>query len=96
MRIHVLVFVLVLIMGMSLHISKIEFMLILLISALNFSLELVNTAIERLADNISPQYDEKIGVIKDVMAGAVLVSSVFAIIMGCLIFFEPLLKLIQL
>ena len=95
MRIHLLVFVLALILGLILHISKIEFMLILAISALNFSLELVNTAIERLADKISPQYDEKIGVIKDVMAGAVLVSTVFAISIGCLILFEPLLKFIQ-
>lgn len=93
MRVHLLVFVLVLVAGFVLHISKTEFLLILLVSALMLSLELTNTAIERLADKVSPGFDEKIGVVKDVMAGAVLVSSVFAMIIGIVIFLEPLLKL---
>ena len=94
-RVHLLVFILVLIAGIAFGISKIEFLLIFAISAVNFSLELANTAIERLADKVSPVYDEQIGVVKDVMAGAVLVSSIFAIIFGLAIFFEPLLKLFQ-
>jgi diacylglycerol kinase (ATP) len=94
-RVHLLVFILVLIAGIAFGISKIEFLLIFAISAVNFSLELANTAIERLADKVSPVYDEQIGVVKDVMAGAVLVSSIFAIIFGLVIFFEPLLKLFQ-
>lgn len=94
-RIHLLVFTLVLIAAYVFEISRIEFLLILAISAVNFSLELTNTAIERLADKVSPQYDEQIAVVKDVMAGAVLVSSIFAIIIGCIIFFEPLLQLFQ-
>lgn len=94
-RVHLLVFILVLIAGIAFGISKIEFLLIFAISSVNFSLELANTAIERLADKVSPVYDEQIGVVKDVMAGAVLVSSIFAIIFGLVIFFEPLLKLFQ-
>ena len=94
-RVHLLVFILVLIAGIAFGISKIELLLIFAISAVNFSLELANTAIERLADKVSPVYDEQIGVVKDVMAGAVLVSSIFAIIFGLAIFFEPLLKLFQ-
>lgn len=95
MRVHLLVFLLVIIAGFVLQISKTEFMLILGIAAVTFSLELTNTAIERLADKVSPEFDEKIGVVKDVMAGAVLVSSVFAVIIGIVIFLEPTLKLIQ-
>ena len=94
-RVHLLVFILVLISSIVLEISKIEFLLILAVSALNFSLELVNTAIERLADKVSPEYNEQIGVVKDVMAGAVLASSIFAIIIGFIIFFAPLQKLFQ-
>jgi len=88
-------FILAVIASIILEISKIEFLLILGISAVNFSLELTNTAIERLADKVSPEYNQQIGVIKDVMAGAVLVSSVFAVVMGVIIFFEPLLNLFQ-
>ena len=94
-RVHLLVFILVLVLSAFLEISKIEFLLILALSALNFSLELANTAIERLADKVSPEYDKQIGVVKDVMAGAVLVSSIFAIIIGLIIFYEPLLKLFK-
>jgi len=94
-RVHLLVFILVLIASFILEISKIEFLLILGVSAVNFSLELTNTAIERLADKVSPEYNKQIGVVKDVMAGAVLISSIFAIIVGLIIFYEPLLKLFQ-
>ena len=94
-RVHLLVFFLVLIAALIFEISKIEFLLILGISAVLFSLELTNTAIERLADKVSPEYNAQIGVVKDVMAGAVLVSGIFAIIIGLIIFFEPLLKLFQ-
>jgi len=95
MRVHLFVFMLALIAAYIFQISKVEFLLILGISAVTFSLELTNTAIERLADKVSPEYDEKIGVVKDVMAGAVLVSSIFAVIIGLFIFVEPLLKFFQ-
>jgi diacylglycerol kinase len=94
-RIHLFVFLLVLIASYVFKISRVEFLVILAISAVNFSLEFCNTAIERLADKVSPQHDEQIAVVKDVMAGAVLVSSIFAIVIGFIIFFQPLLQLIQ-
>ena len=93
MRVHLFVFLLAVAAGFVLEISKIEFLLIMGISAVTFSLELTNTAIERLADKVAPEYDDKIGMVKDVMAGAVLVSSIFAVIIGFIIFLEPLLKL---
>lgn len=94
-RVHLAAFVLVLIAAYFFEISKIELLLILQVSALTFSLELANTAIERLADKISPEYDVQIGVVKDVMAGAVLVSSLFSILIGVIIFYEPFIKLFQ-
>ncbi|HUX89454.1 MAG TPA: diacylglycerol kinase family protein [Gallionellaceae bacterium] len=94
-RVHLLVFILALIAAFTLGISKIEFLLILGISAVNFSLELTNTSIEHLADKVCPEYNEQIRIVKDVMAGAVLVSSIFAIIIGFVIFSGPLLELFQ-
>lgn len=58
-RIHLFVFILALTAAYILDISKIEFLLILGISAVTFSLELTNTAIERLADKVSPEYNGK-------------------------------------
>ena len=94
-RVQLFTFILVLIASLLLQISRIEFLFVLGNSAVLFSLELCNTAIERLADKVSPEYNEQIGVIKDLMAGAVLVFSIFSIIIGVLIFFSPLLKLFQ-
>jgi diacylglycerol kinase len=94
-RVLLLIFICEVIAALVLEVAKIEFLLILAMAAVLFSLELANTAIERLADKVSPQYDEQIGVVKDVMAGAVMVASVFAFVIGCMIFFEPVLELFQ-
>lgn len=48
--------------------------------------ELINTAIENLVDLISPENNPLAGKIKDVAAGAVLVSAATAIVVGCIIF----------
>lgn len=81
--------------ALLLEIPRLELLLLLWIAAVLFALELVNTAIERLADRVTTQHDAQIGIVKDVMAGAVMVASVFAFLIGCIIFFEPVLKLIQ-
>jgi diacylglycerol kinase len=76
-----------------LDVSTIELLLLLWIAAVLFALELVNTAIERLADRVSIQHDPQIGVVKDVMAGAVLIASLFACLIACVIFYRPVLQL---
>ncbi len=60
--------------------------LILLIGTI-LSLELLNTAIELLANHIAEEkYDPHIKIIKDVSAGAVFLLSLFSIILGILLF----------
>lgn len=54
--------------------------------ALVISLELINSAIEKLCDLYSTEQNSKIKYIKDVSAAAVLVVSVFAAIVGVIIF----------
>lgn len=89
LRIQGLIFILALTGLFVFNVSKSESLIILGISALVFSLELINTAIERLVDEVSPEYRNEIGIIKDVMAGAVMVASIFAITIGLIIFYEP-------
>jgi len=43
------------------------------------SAELLNTAIERLADHVQPQIDEEIKIVKDVAAAGVLIAALSAI-----------------
>lgn len=49
-------------------------------------LELVNSAVERIVDLVKPQLHSCARDIKDLMAGAVLIASLFAVLVGLMIF----------
>lgn len=57
-------------------------------------LELVNSTIERILDFISPEYDERVRIIKDLMAAIVLLASVGALIVGVVILGPQILELL--
>lgn len=54
--------------------------------------EMLNTAIETTVDLITQEYNIKAKIAKDIMAGAVLLTSINSIIVGFLIFFEKILN----
>ncbi|HEU0050878.1 MAG TPA: diacylglycerol kinase family protein [Patescibacteria group bacterium] len=56
-------------------------------------LELLNTGIERLIDLLKPRLDEYVKDVKDVMAAAVLLASIFAVIIGVVIFWPHFMRL---
>ena len=60
--------------------------LILLVCFLVLIAETINTAIEKICDFVEPNFNKKIGIIKDISAGGVLVVSLFALITGVSIF----------
>lgn len=62
-------------------------LLILTISAVWIT-ELINTAIERLSDAVTKQYDKNIGFVKDVAAGAVLISAIASVVVAFFILFD--------
>ena len=68
-----------------LGLSLIEWTLITICIGLVLALELVNSAIDRLADKISPEHDPLIGKIKDISAAAVLITAIAAVIVGLII-----------
>ncbi len=70
-----------------------ERLIVFLTIGIVLSLELFNTAFEHLMDMLSPQFHEKVKIIKDIAAGAVLVSSVSAAIVGIWIFLPRLIAL---
>jgi diacylglycerol kinase len=53
--------------------------------------EITNTALEKTLDLVSPEHSLKVKTIKDMTAGAVLVASVGAVIIGVAIFYPYLL-----
>ncbi|MES2278142.1 MAG: diacylglycerol kinase family protein [Bacteroidota bacterium] len=82
-------------LGYVLKVSTVEWIWIIFCMALVLAAELFNTAIEVLTDLVSPDYNEKAGHVKDVAAGAVLVTAIFALITGTIIFLPKIIALIH-
>lgn len=72
--------------GFYFEISTTEWILQCLAIGLVMGIEGMNTAVEKLSDFVQPEHDEKIGFIKDVSAGAVMIVSILASIIGLLIY----------
>jgi diacylglycerol kinase len=89
-QIQAVIAVLVVLAGWLLHISPTEWILVLLCIGWVLSLEMVNSAIEKLADQTHPDRHPAIGLVKDLAAGAVLWASVISVIIGALIFWPYL------
>lgn len=67
-------------------ISATEWMLQILAIGLVLAVEGLNTAIEKVADFVHPEYHQKIGFIKDIAAGAVFFAALTAIAIGGIIY----------
>ncbi|WP_166964088.1 diacylglycerol kinase family protein [Yeosuana marina] len=92
-KIQIAISVFVTAMGFYFNISNIEWMLQFLVIGLVMGTEGINTAIEKMADFIHPEKHNKIGLIKDIAAGAVLITSLTAIIIGLIIYIPKIIKL---
>lgn len=93
-RFHLWSTLMVVFFGFLLHVSKLEWCLLILCIILVLAAESFNTAIEKMMDIIHPGEHSQVGFIKDVTAAAVLIVSVGAAIIGSIIFFPKLLALI--
>lgn len=68
-----------------------QYLILVLTIGLVISAELFNTAIEELVNLTTPEQSLQAGVVKDIAAGAVLITAVIALMVGFLLFFPPLL-----
>ena len=82
MKIHILITILVIVMGILLKISQTEWILCVFAIAIVITAELFNTAIETVVDMITKEKNEKAKIAKDVSAGAVLISALGAASVG--------------
>ncbi|MBO0329726.1 diacylglycerol kinase family protein [[Muricauda] lutisoli] len=85
-KIQAVIAVVVTAFGFYFQISNTEWILQLLAIGLVMGVEGLNTAVEKICDYIQPNMDPKIGVIKDISAGAVMIVSVIASIIGLIIY----------
>jgi diacylglycerol kinase len=88
MRIHVAVTFYVIIAGLIVRLVYLEWVAVLLCIAIVLTAECVNTALENLCDGLDSGYSERIKIVKDIAAGAVLMCAVISAVIGCIIFFQ--------
>ena len=93
-RIHATATIAVIAAGFVIGISRIEWLAITLSITAVWCAEAFNTTIESICDVASPDYHPKVEQAKDVAAGAVLIASIGAAVVGVLVFGHHLLALI--
>lgn len=93
LKFHISAGFITILLGWFLGISTFEWLIIILVIGLVVSVELTNTAIEEVVDSFTNDPHPAAKIAKDVSAGAVLVVSLTALIIGLLIFLPYLLKL---
>jgi len=89
-QIQFVIAILMTVAGFYFDISSTEWIFQILAICLVMGLEGLNTAVEKLADFIHPQQNEKIGFIKDIAAGAVFFAALAAILVGLIIYYPKL------
>lgn len=72
-----------------------EFIVVILCIAMVMAAEMINTAIEQICDRVTRERDAEIKTIKDISAGAVLITAIAAIVCGLIIFVPKLYALLN-
>ena len=92
LKIQFSIMLIVLIIAFFLSCTFIEWCILLIVISMVLSCELFNTAIEQLSNVCCSSYNAHIKLVKDIAAGSVLCSSIFASIIGIIIFYPKLLR----
>jgi len=93
-RIHVVAAITALACSALLRISSLEWCAVIFAIGFVFAMELFNSAIENIADFISPKKHETIKKVKDMSAAAVLASAVAAFAVGMIVFVPKIINLV--
>lgn len=80
--------------GYYFEISTLEWMIQLIVIGLVLVAEAANTAVEKMADFVHPEYHKKIGFIKDIAAGAPAFAAVFALLIAGIIYIPKILVIL--
>lgn len=93
-KVHLLIASVVILAGVLLNLSLVEWAIILTQIGLVWAAEAFNTAIEKLCDFVSPGLHPQIKAIKDLSSGAVLILAITAVIVGLVIFGGKLMAIL--
>lgn len=86
LKIQFIIGIIMTIAGFYYGLSITEWCIQILVITIIMAIEGVNTAIEEIADFIHPEHHPKIGLIKDLAAGAVFIVAIAAVTIGCIIY----------
>jgi diacylglycerol kinase len=78
--------IIVVLINFRLNITKMEWLITLILIGLAWMAEILNTSIEKLADSVSKDHHPLIGQAKDLASGAVLVICLVAAVCGIVIY----------
>lgn len=87
-RVHTVAVLYVLVFSIYFNLSNIQYAILFLTMAVVISMECINTAIEKMLDFEYQGYNNFVKVIKDISAGAVLISAVGSVCVGINLFFD--------
>ena len=93
-RREIIIGIITLTLSYILKISQTEYIIVLIMIALVLTSEVINTAIEKTVDLYTNKYNETAKIAKDVSAFAVLLMSIFALIIGIIIFGSKIINII--
>ena len=95
MRYHLTAAIVVVILGFLLRVDRLEWLCLLLAILVVFSAEFLNTVTEAVTDLLGEHhYDVNVKKAKDVAAGGVLITAIFAVLVGLIIFLPRIIKLL--
>lgn len=76
----------VIVAAILLQVSRVEWAMLIMCIVLVLSLEALNSALEKLSDQVTKEYSPLIRDAKDMAAGAVLIAAIGSAIIGLIIF----------
>jgi undecaprenol kinase/diacylglycerol kinase (ATP) len=91
-RIQTVIGTITLVLSVLFRLSRMEWIVVLLCIGLVLSLEMLNSALEKLCDLVQPDLHPQIKIIKDVAAAAVLWACLISTAIGALIFLPKILQ----
>ena len=93
--IHAVATICVVVAGFLFRISRLEWIAVVICIAMVISAEIINSSLERMADFVQPERDDRIKEIKDLGAAAVLVCAIASTIVGIVIFLPKIIAIIS-
>lgn len=91
-RFHLAALAAVVAVGALVGLDRVDWALVVLASGLVLAMEAMNTAVEHACDAFEPDHHPLVGAAKDAAAAAVLIASLFALVIGLLVFLPALTR----